>query len=69
MMIGYTYKSKCLYIEDIQRIAYELMDDCTTIEKLSDVDAQKLVAIMTGIKIMSDRIIDEIKKDNIEEEG
>lgn len=69
MMNGYTYKSKVLYIEDIQRIAYELMDDCTTIEKLSDVDAQKLVAIMTGIKIMSDRIIDEIKKDKIEIEG
>lgn len=60
---GYTYKSKCLYIEDIQRIAYELMDECTTIEKLSDVDAQKLVAIMTGIKIMADRVIEEIEKE------
>lgn len=58
-----TFKSKCLYIEDIHRIAYELLDDCTTIQKLPDADAQRLNSIMTGVKIMADRIIDEIEKE------
>lgn len=59
----YQFKSKCLYIEDIHRLAYELLDECTTIQKLPDADAQRLNSIMTGVKLMADRVIDEIEKE------
>lgn len=57
------YDMKTFYIFDILEIEHELLDDCVTTQKMSDEDSQKMNAIIAGIKLMADKMIDEIVGD------
>jgi hypothetical protein len=60
--MAYSYSFKSFYIEDILRIAWELTDLCTPEGEWSGEELQYLAAVQRGVRMMADKLIDEIEK-------
>lgn len=60
--MAYDFSYKSFYVEDILRMAWELTDLCIPNGKASNEELQYLAAVQRGVRMMADRLIDEIEK-------